>query len=243
MNILKELNAINNRVILNILSFSKEEGEKICKAANNSVLLGITAHDNSVEEGVKLVKELKKVCSVISVALGGSGNVHNWKKVLKIADLSKAGHVNQPFSTSLYVNGWLREEQIVNALVKPIQGSNDKVIIQKISDKNDDYIEMNIDDAALIARESGITSIKILPVKSIKPDDLKNIVSRFAKNGIKIIEIAGGLDETNMVEYINCCLEGGCEIVIPHIFGAVTDIKNKSTDIDKVKRIYNLINC
>lgn len=241
MQILKELNAINNRVILNILSFSKEEGEKIFEATNNSVLLGITAHDNSVKEGVKLVKELKKVCPVISVALGDSGNVHNWKKALKIADLSKAGHVNQPFSTSLYANGWLREEQMVNALVKPVLGCNDKVIIQKISDKNDDYMEMNIDDAALIARASGITSIKILPVKSIKLDDLKNIVSEFVKNGIKIIEIAGGLDETNIIEYIDCCLDGGCEIIIPHIFGAVTDIKNKSSDIDKVKRIYNLI--
>lgn len=234
------LNPIGGKILLNFLAFSAEEGKRLQEITENAALLGITAADNDFHDGVAQIRTLKEIAGVVSVALGGGGAADMWEKALNLAAATEAGHLNQPFTTAGYANGVLGGRQVVNALIRPLMDG--KVNIATGPASSTTVAEVSPETAALLARDAGIRSIKIISMKDF-PElaQLTATVRGLAVGGIKTIEVAGGINLDNIAQIVRCCLDGGAQLVIPHVFGFVSDLKKRTTDFSKVKILYDTL--
>jgi hypothetical protein len=215
-------------ILLNIPAFSAREAEELLEVSNGKVLFAVTAHDNGLEGGIRLVNELKQVASIVSVALGGGGNINAWNTALQIAKETGAGHLNQPLLTAPYAQGLL-PEQIVNGLlnIKP----DGTLSLSWLDGKQ--AIILTSCQAGRMATDMQLRSLKLLNVGAVPLNVYKQVVKNIAECGIGIVELAGGLNSANVCSYVSLTIDAGCK-AIPHVFGAVADFNRSTVDIYEV---------
>lgn len=218
-------------LLFNFLAKDEHNLADVVEAGQGYIIPGVTAADHDVSEAGKKIKTFKKQVDVVSVGLGGNGNVDNWRKALDIAALSDAGHLNQPFETASFAMGYLegqqRSSQWVNALVTP----SGKIGTVRLSSGEEVNTEWLVD----MIKALGIPSIKMMPIKGVTHlDELVNLTQIAAKKGIQAVEPAGGISEENIKEIVNSVQNSGIELFIPHIFGSVIHPATRETIPEKV---------
>lgn len=223
-------NRLKDFLLFNFLAKDEHNLADIVDAGQGYIIPGVTAADHDVSEAVQKIKTFKKLVDVVSVGLGGNGNVDNWRKALEIAALSDAGHINQPFETASFAMGYLEGQQTsqwVNALVSP----SGKIGTVCLSSGKEVHTEWLVE----IVKALGIPSIKMMPVKGVTHlDELVNLTQLAAAKGIRAIEPAGGISEENIKEIVNSVQNSGIELFIPHIFGSAIHPATKETIPEKV---------
>ncbi|MEH7387444.1 KDGP aldolase [Bacillus sp. JJ1521] len=235
---LLELNKIDDFLLFNFLAKDKQNAEEIIEAGKGYIVPGIVSSDfTNIEDGVKKVKELKEVAEVLSIGLGDNGNPANWEKVLKIAEGSEPGHINQPFEKTNYSIGYLNAKgihQVVNGLVAP----SGKVGTIKLSTG----VEMRVEELVDLAASMGIESIKFMPLKGkTHLEELVYICKVAAKKGLNAVEPAGGISSENIVDIVNAVHLTGIPIFMPHVFGSTIDKETGRTIPGEVEKIIKLV--
>lgn len=225
-------------IFFNFLAKDKDNAEDIVRVGNGRVVPGIAAADfESVDEAVAVVKEMKQVAPVVSIGLGGNGNIAMWKKALDIAARANPGHLNQPFKTAVYAKGFLDAKgvpQIVNALVTP-SGKKGTV-------KLSNGAEIPVETFAVTAGELGIESVKFMPMNGLQHlEELVALTSALAKAGVKGIEPAGGIAADHVEPLYQALKNTGIQWIMPHIFGAAMDKETGRTRLDIVQNIVNQV--
>ncbi|CEG28741.1 KDGP aldolase [Bacillus sp. B-jedd] len=235
---LMELNRIDGFLLFNFLAIDKENAEEIMEAGKGFVVPGIVSSDFvNIEDGVKKVNELKEVAKVVSIGLGDNGNPANWEKVLKIAEGSEPGHINQPFDKTSYSLGYLNAKgihQVVNGLVAP-SGTVGFVTLST-------GVEMKVEVLVDLAVAMGIESIKFMPLKGkTHLEELVYLCKVAAEKGLKAIEPAGGISSENIVEIVNSVRPTGIPVFMPHVFGSTIHKETGRTIPEEVEKIITLV--
>ncbi|MFC4619064.1 KDGP aldolase [Camelliibacillus cellulosilyticus] len=225
-------------IFFNFLAKDKENAEAIVAAGDGLVVPGIAAADfSSVTDAVKVVKRLKEAAPIVSIGLGGDGNIENWRKVLDIAEAANPGHINQPFNTAAYARGYLDAKghpHIVNALVRP-SGTVGTILLPNGQ-------EMAVDFFAALANDLGIQSVKLMPVKGLKHlEELVALSSALAAVGVQGIEPAGGIQPEHIKPMYEAVRKTGIQWMMPHIFGAAIDKETGRTIPDVVHGMINSV--
>ncbi|MBA4601453.1 oxo-acid lyase [Thermoactinomyces sp. AMNI-1] len=221
-------------VLFNFLVKDKKNAEEVINAGRGFVIPGIIASEfDDIHAGARRVKEIKEVAELVSIGLGGGGNPEFAGRVVEIAALSNPGHINQPFERSSFARGYLEgigNPQLVNALVVP---SGHVGCIKLYSG-----LEMKVEDFVEMAKAMGIESVKFMPLKGITHlDELVYLTKIAAKNGLRGIEPAGGINHTNIKRVINAVKDIDIEFFMPHIFGSTIDKESGRTIPAEVKKI------
>ncbi|SFB00069.1 conserved hypothetical protein EF_0839/AHA_3917 [Lentibacillus halodurans] len=230
----------HDKFLFNFLAHDADNAAAILEAGSGYVVPGIVSdHFTSVDDAVDKVNELKKVSNVVSIGLGGGGNADNWRKVLRIAVASEPGHLNQPFETASYSQGYLDrgnlDKQVVNALVKPT-GEVGKIQLANAGSTMD--VEAFMDIAASL----GIESIKMMPVHGTEHVEELVYLTRIAQaKGIRGVEPAGGINVTNIGEIMAGVKDIDIEFFMPHIFGSAVDHETGKTIPEKVRAIFKTV--
>lgn len=230
---------LHDTFLFNFLANDAKNAADIMEAGKGYVVPGIASDQfPSVEAAASKVAELKQVTDTISIGLGGGGDITNWKKVLDIALVSNAGHLNQPFEKAAYTKGYLDgngKEQMVNALVHPtgvvgeiqLPGSNKVLPVEQ-------FLE--------IASAIGIESVKLMPVHGTQHlDELIYLTAKASEYGIRGIEPAGGIHADNIAEIIQGVKNIDIALFMPHIFGSAIDAKTGNTIPETVNEIYKKV--
>jgi 2-dehydro-3-deoxy-phosphogluconate aldolase len=232
------LKKIDNFLLFNFLAKDRESAREIIELGEGSIVPGIVASDfDNINEAVIKVMELKEVAPVVSVGLGGGGDPANWEKVLKIAEGSNPGHINQPFEKTIFSNGYLNAKgipQLINGLVAPAG----KVGFVKLSSG----LELKVETFVELAVSMGIESIKFMPLKGeVHLAELVYLTKVAADKGIKGIEPAGGISTDNIRKIVDAVRNTGIEFFMPHIFGSTIDKETGKTISRKVNKILQLV--
>lgn len=236
MGLLKQ-KKIDNFLLFNFLAKDKQNAQEIIEAGEGYIVPGIVSSDfENIEDGIKKVTELKTAAPIVSIGLGDGGNPANWEKVLKIAEGSSPGHINQPFEKASYSLGYLKAkkmDQVVNGLVTP----SGKIGFVRLG-----ILEIKVEELIDLALSMGIESIKFMPVKGTEHlEELVYLCRVAAEKGIKGIEPAGGISSANIVQIVNAVKETGISMFMPHIFGSSIDKKSGRTIPEEVAKIVNLV--
>jgi 2-dehydro-3-deoxy-phosphogluconate aldolase len=232
------LKKIDHFLLFNFLAKDKENALEIIEIGEGSIIPGIVASDfDDIDEAAEKVKEIKEVAPVVSIGLGGGGDPANWEKVLKIAEKSNPGHLNQPFEKSAFSNGYLTAKgtpQLINGLVAP----TGKVGFIKLSSG----LELKVEAFVELCASLGIQSIKFMPLKGeTHLDELVYLTKVAAANGIKGIEPAGGISADNIRKIVDAVRDTGIEFFMPHIFGSTIDQETGRTISSEVNKILQLV--
>jgi 2-dehydro-3-deoxy-phosphogluconate aldolase len=230
---LTKLNKLDDFLLFNFLAKDKQNAKEIMEAGEGFIVPGIVSSDfENIEDGIAKVVELKEVAPVVSIGLGDGGNPENWEKVLKIAEGSNSGHINQPFEKSSYSRGYLKAkglDQAVNGLVAPAG----KVGYVKLAG-----FDMKVEDLVDMAKSMGIESIKFMPLKGTTHlEELVYLCMVAAEKGITAIEPAGGISTENIAEIVQAVRETGIPVFMPHIFGSTIDKETGRTIPEEVSKI------
>lgn len=227
---------LKDKFLFNYLVKDLQNLEEIVNAGGGYVVPGVSAANLSfVMETLEQINAFKKISKVISVSLGDHGNPRNWKRVLKIALLANPGHINQPFETSSYTDGYLKgiqKPQLVNGLIMPT-GDKERV---KLPLSNQ---VIKTEKFMALAKASNLQSIKLMPVKGTEHlEELVHITRLAATYGIKGVEPAGGITVDNIREILLAVKDIDIEFFMPHIFGSAMDPVTMRTNPEIVKQIY-----
>lgn len=230
---LKTLNKIDDFLLFNFLAKDKQNAKELIEAGAGYIVPGIVSSDfENIEDGIAKVVELKEVAPVVSIGLGDGGNPENWEKVLKIAEGSNPGHLNQPFEKSSYSRGYLKAKglnQVVNGLVAPAG----KVGYVKLAG-----FEMKVEDLVDMAKSMGIESIKFMPLKGMTHlEELVYLCKVAAEKEITAIEPAGGISAENIFDIVQAVQGTGIPLFMPHIFGSTLDKETGRTIPAEVTKI------
>lgn len=225
-----------DKFLFNFLASDRSNAADVIEAGSGYVVPGIVSDRfASIEAAAEKVKELKTVSSIVSIGLGGGGNTANWRNVLDIAVASQPGHLNQPFETATYTQGYLQgkgiPDQLVNGLIQPTGE------VGKIKLANSQKV-MEVEEFVEIAASLGLQSIKMMPVKGAQHlDELIYLTKVAASKGIRGVEPAGGLDASNIKDILAGIIDIDIEFFMPHIFGSTIDQKTGKTIPEKVSEI------
>lgn len=232
-----ELKKIDDFLLFNFLAKDLQNANEIIEAGEGYIVPGIVSSDfERIEEGIQKVVELKESAPVISIGLGDGGNPDNWEKVVKIAEGSNPGHINQPFEKSSYSRGFLQAkglDQTVNGLVSPAG----KIGFVKLGKH-----EMKVEDLVDLALSMGVESIKFMPLKgTVHLEELVCLCKTAAEKGLIAVEPAGGISADNIVEIVNAVRETGIPVFMPHVFGSTIDKETGRTIPEEVAKIIKLV--
>lgn len=231
---IQTMNKIEGRILFNFLAADLENTQQVMEASGGHTVPGIVSTDfGTAAEAGEMIAQLKKAAPIVSVGLGGGGDLSMWSKVIDIALLSNPGHINQPFHTSAYAQGVLHQAgfpQYVNGLVAP----TGKPGMVKLASGSEMEVELFVELAAMM----NIVSIKVMPVKGLEHlDELVYIARAAAKQGIYGIEPAGGIHAGNISELITALLHTDIPLVMPHVFGNTIDPLTGKTLPEKVREV------
>ena len=234
------MDKLYDKFLFNYLARDAANAADVMEAGSGYIIPGIVSDQyGSIETAANKVLELKTVTDVVSIGLGGGGNTANWKKVLDIAVASNPGHLNQPFETATYTNGFLNgksmPKQIINALIQPT-GEVGKIRLAEAGKV------MRVEEFIDVAVGLGIESIKMMPVKGNQHlDELIYLTKIAAAKGIRGVEPAGGIDASNIKDIVQGVKSIDIEFFMPHIFGSTIDKVTGETIPSKVREIYNIV--
>src|SRR5699024_9802619 len=232
-------NKLKGKFLFNFLAKDKKNAADIMEAGGGYVVPGIASDQyQSIDDAISKVQELKTVTNTISIGLGGGGDTSNWRKVLDIAAASYAGHLNQPFETASYTQGFLEgkeQKQLVNALVHP---TGEKGKIQLANSKK----TMSVENFSAIASALEIPGRKLMPLKGLEHlEELIYLTKMASVYGIRGVEPAGGINLDNIGKIVEGVKDIDIEFFMPHIFGSAIDSITGNTIPETVKMFYTKV--
>ncbi|BCV22337.1 KDGP aldolase [Moorella sp. Hama-1] len=234
---------INGKCAVNVLARDPDNARELYEAAEGSIIIGVLVKKFPTDdECIDYIRQLQGVVDVVSIGLG-QGDPGAWQRVATVAAGVDAGHVNQVFPATAYTIGLLKarglDHQIVNALVAP-SGKPGWVRISTgpLSEKCQEQAVVPAEVAATMVKEIGGQSIKFFPIEGTKHlDEVRAMARAAVQAGITMFEPTGGLTPDNVDQVVAACLEEGCQVVTPHIYGALVDKRTGLTNVAAVKEI------
>lgn len=235
-----------DRLAVNFLAKDKENGEEVFKAIDGYTAVGVLSNQfSSIEQGIEYVKDFQKSVPVVSVGLG-AGDPTQFQKAALIAAATNPGHVNQVFTGAGYAAGALKalgaEDTAINVLISPT-GIVGKVKIStgELSSKEKDAI-VDVDTAMAMVLDMKAHAIKFFPMGGLKSlAELREVAKACVRHNIPMLEPTGGITIENFKEITKVCLDEGVKRVMPHIYGAVINKATGKTNIEDVKKVYNIM--
>lgn len=243
---LNKFSFYKGRIAINLLAKDIDNAKQVLEALDGNGVIGVLSKKfDSIDQGVKCVKEFQKHIPVISIGLG-DGDPNQWEKAAKIASETDPGHVNQVFTTVGYTLGLLKgkgcENTLVNALISPT-GKKGKVKISTghLSREKGEAI-VDVDIALNMMKDVGVSSVKFFHIQGTKHlEELKEVAQSCVRIGIPVIEPTGSITEENIYEIVKVCIDAGCEKVIPHVYSAAINKKTGLTEVEITKKLYKNI--
>lgn len=246
MNRLQKISFMKNRVAVNFLAGDLENAIEVVKAMDGHALVGILSKQfDNPEEGIKEVNAWLQELPAVSVGMGG-GDPAQAVKAAMIACQTNPGHVNQPFTGAGFAAGALRakgaNETAINVMMAPT-GIPGKVKINtgKFSVQEGDAL-VDVDTAMAMIKDMEADSVKFFPMGGLQSiEELKVVAQACVRQGVQLIEPTGGITPDNFEEILQVCLDAGVPYVMPHVYGSVRDKETGMTNINQVRKIYEVL--
>lgn len=227
-----------NRLCLNCLAGSEQNGKEIVEAMEGNVLIGVlSANYPDVPSACEGMEAYSAACGGrISVGLGG-GNPAQWKAVAEISSRFEAAHINQVFSAVGYTRALALGDAHINALVSP--GGTPGLV--KIStgplSKNGPDALIPAETAVAMVKEMGGNALKFFPMKGLNCREEYLQVAKACGENDLILEPTGGITPENLEEILDIALNAGVKQVIPHVYTAIVDPADGMTKIEEIVKI------
>ena len=227
-----------NRLCLNCLAGSEQNGKEIAEAMEGSVLIGVLSGNYpDVSAACAGMETYSAACGGrVSVGLGG-GNPAQWKAVAEISSRFQAAHINQVFSAVGYTRAKALGDVHINALVSP-SGTPGLVKISTgpLSKDQPDAL-IPTETAVGMVKEMGGNALKFFPMKGLSCRAEYVELAKICGKEDFILEPTGGITPENLEEILDIALNAGVKQIIPHIYSAIVDPDTGMTKIDEVEKI------
>ena len=239
----KQANFLNDKVLLNVLSNSKENSKAIYEATEGHVVLGLLSKNYSnVESAVQDMKEhAELVDNAISVGLG-AGDPNQWKMVAEISQQIQPQHVNQVFTGIGYTRALLgQNDTIVNGLISPSGVVGQVVVSTGPSSSKAEPAIVPVVTAIKMLKDMGCSSVKFFPMKGLsRRDEFIEVCKACAQEDF-ILEPTGGIDLNNFEEILTIAFANGVKKVVPHVYTSIIDPQSGDTKVEDVKALYEIM--
>ncbi|MFD2130381.1 KDGP aldolase [Pseudogracilibacillus auburnensis] len=233
----------NNKICLNVLAKDINNAREIYEVTEGHVLIGLLSSDyKTVDQAVyEMAKYKKEVDGAISVGLG-SGDPNQWEMVAHICKSLEVEHVNQVFSAIGYTRASVKNESaIINCLVNPTNELGYVNIATGPLSSTRPPVNVHLTSAITFIREMGGNSVKFFPMKGLKTKEAyKRVASICAKENFPL-EPTGSINLQNFEEIVTIALEAGVNRVIPHVYSSIINPSTGKTDIEDVKKLYDMM--
>lgn len=229
---------MKQKVIFNVLAKDLENAKEIVEIGGDRVLIGVMVKGfKSEKAAIEQVELFQENRIPVSVGLG-AGDPKMWKKVANVSAITKPDHINQVFPAAGYTLGRMEQvdsqSTIVNALIEP-SGTVGKVYISTgpVSSRKKEKVTCEM--AAAMLAETGVHSVKFYPIDGdSRLDEVTAMVKAAVGVGIKVFEPTGGIGLENVYTIVRTCLDGGAEVVIPHLYSSLVDKGTGRTEVEMV---------
>ncbi|QQK08375.1 2-dehydro-3-deoxy-phosphogluconate aldolase [Miniphocaeibacter halophilus] len=230
------------RVCLNVLANSIENAVDCYKAADGHVVLGVLSKNYKTDE--EAIEDMKKYQKAINNALSvglGAGDPNQSNMVTRLSEVLQPQHVNQVFTGVGATRSVLKQDEtVINGLVSPTGRVGYVNIATGPLSSKLEPVEVKIEDAIVLLKDMGGTSIKFFPMKGLSCiDEYKYIAEACAKNDFAL-EPTGGIDLNNFEEILKIAVEAGVKKIIPHIYSSIIDSQTGDTKPEDVEKIFEI---
>lgn len=236
------INFYKNRVCLNCLCNSEENGQEILEAMDGYVILGLLSNQyTTIDSAIEDMRKYQKLLNNnISVGLG-SGDPNQWKMVVDISRAIVPKHINQIFPLGGYTRCAVGEHPFINSMVSPCgQNGYVKISTGPLSSKSLPGI-VPVKTAIALAKEQGANSLKYFPMDGLSTlEEFKAVAIACAEENFAL-EPTGGINLENIEMILRIAAGAGVEKIIPHIYSSIVDKKSGATSVDAVKKIYDIM--
>lgn len=221
------------RVAVSVPAADAEDAVAVWEASEGVALPALVAHDFPTKRALvdEVARSLAEV-PVVSVALGGRADATQWKKVLACGTATPL-HLNQPFVTAAYVKG-RSPGSWVNGLVE----LTDEPGRVRLAGEGAARLELEVGAAAALLAGGRVDALKLHPTDpehGFRATVAAAVAA--AEAGLAGFEPAGGLDLANTPRLIEQLVAISDTKILPHVFGAVTDVATGRADLARVRRL------
>lgn len=234
----------NNRVCLNVLANSVENGKECYDAAEGYIVLGVLSKNFDSDESAIREMERYKVATNNALSVGlGAGDPNQSDMVTRISAVLQPQHINQVFTRVGKTRGALgQNESVVNGLISPTgKVGFVNIATGPLSSQVQSIAEVSIDTAIAMLKDMGGTSVKFFPMKGLTHLDEYKAVARACADYNFALEPTGGIDLNNFSEIVQIALDAGVDKIIPHVYSSIIDSKSGNTRPEDVKELYELM--
>lgn len=238
----KEPNYYKDRVALNVLAGSLQNGIECYKAAEKHIILGLlTKNYNDNQSAIEdMIEYQSEIENAISVGLG-SGDPKQSMMVSQVAKVVQPQHVNQVFTGVGTSRALLEQnETVINGLVSPT-GKVGMVNIATGPLSSKYSAEVSIDAAIALLKDMGGTSMKFFPMNGLAHKEEFVAVAKACAENEFALEPTGGIDLNNFTEILQIALDAGVKHIIPHIYSSIIDKKTGLTRPDDVAKLFEAV--
>lgn len=239
----KKPNFYKGRVSLNVLAGSVQNAVDCYEAAETNVILGVLSKDYASDElALESMKEFQSATSnALSIGLG-AGDPNQSDMVTRLSGILQPQHVNQVFTGAGKSRGALgQDETFVNALVSPTgKVGYVNIATGPISSKSN-AIEIKIEDAILLLKDMGASSIKYFPMKGLEHREEYVAVANACALMDFALEPTGGIDLENFEEILQIAVDAGVKKIIPHIYSSIIDKATGYTKPEDVATLFSIV--
>ncbi|MGX7031586.1 2-dehydro-3-deoxy-phosphogluconate aldolase [Vagococcus zengguangii] len=238
----KQPNFYKERVCLNVLANSVENGKECFDACEGHVVLGVLSKNYETDEAAidDMRRYQEATDNALSVGLG-AGDPNQSEMVIRLSEVLQPQHVNQVFTGVGGSRAVLKQnETFINGLVSPTGKVGYVNIGTGPLSSQGESIEVTIEAAIALLKDMGGSSIKYFPMKGLAHiEEYRYVAEACAKAGFAL-EPTGGIDLDNFEEILQIAVNAGVEKIIPHIYSSIIDAETGDTRPADVATLFEI---
>jgi len=235
-------NYLQDRVCLNVLANSVENGLACYAAAEGHVVLGVLSKNYATDE--LAIAEMKKYADATDNALSvglGAGDPNQSEMVSRISAVLQPQHVNQVFTGVGASRALLgQRDTVVNGLVSPTGKVGYVHISTGPKSSASEAAVVPIETAIKMLQDMGGSSIKYFPMDGLAHKEEYVAVALACAANDFYLEPTGGIDLDNYEEILQIALDAGVKKVIPHVYSSIIDKETGDTRPEDVKKLLEM---
>lgn len=237
----KTINFYKDRVALNFLAGSYENGKESLDACDGFGVVGVLSANYPSNEAAyeDMLKYQEILGNALSIGLG-AGDPNQTYRVAYLSDKLHPQHANQVFTGVGLTRGVDQKETFINALVSPTGEVGYVNLATGPLSSKAKPTKVPVETAIEMIKDMGGNSIKFYPMKGLETlEEYKYVCEACAKQDFAM-EPTGGIDLGNFETILKTALDAGVKKVIPHIYSSIIDKETNQTRIDDVKVLFEI---
>lgn len=234
---------LNDRVCLNVLANSVENGKECYEVADGNIVLGVLSKNFATDQ--EAIAEMRRYQEATDNALSvglGAGDSNQSDMVSRLSKELQPQHINQVFTGVGKTRGMLgQDESVINGLISPTGKVGYVNIATGPLSSQEEEAVVPLDTAIALLKDMGGTSVKFFPMKGLTHIEEYKAVAKACAEYDFALEPTGGIDLTNFEEIVQIALDAGVKKIIPHVYSSIIDKETGDTRPEDVKALVEMM--